>query len=156
MYFPTIDNFDYRHGGYKRVDRAIEYMLDGNSDFDKIISISCLGPSSHYVYDLETANNHFSAGIGQIVVHNTDSVMVNLNIKDRKECQYWGERLAQEISGVKAGDPLPFSTEKHSVDRPGLFLKPLEMEFEKAMLLFCIKPKMYAAYLISSITMTIQ
>jgi DNA polymerase elongation subunit (family B) len=29
------------------------------------------------VYDLTTANHHFQAGIGDIIVHNTDSVMVN-------------------------------------------------------------------------------
>ncbi len=115
----------------------------------RIKNIIILGQTDQYVYDLETDNHHFCAGVGQIVVHNTDSVMVNLNIKDKKECQYWGERLAQEISGVKIGDFLPNSTEKHLVNIPGLFLKPLEMEFEKAMLLFCIKPKMYAAYLIN-------
>ena len=31
-----------------------------------------------YVYDLQTKNHHFMAGVGQIVVHNTDSVMVEL------------------------------------------------------------------------------
>ena len=30
-----------------------------------------------YVYDLETENHHFAAGIGLLVVHNTDSVMVD-------------------------------------------------------------------------------
>lgn len=30
-----------------------------------------------YVYDLETENHHFAAGIGRLVVHNTDSVMVD-------------------------------------------------------------------------------
>ena len=29
-----------------------------------------------YVYDLTTDNGHFHAGVGQMVVHNTDSVMI--------------------------------------------------------------------------------
>ena len=31
-----------------------------------------------YVYDLETENHHFSAGIGNIVVHNTDSLYISI------------------------------------------------------------------------------
>lgn len=31
-----------------------------------------------FVYDLETENHHFSAGVGRMIVHNTDSVMVAL------------------------------------------------------------------------------
>ena len=37
----------------------------------KIIS---LGKTKQYVYDLETENHHFSAGIGKLIVHNTDCV----------------------------------------------------------------------------------
>ena len=29
-----------------------------------------------YVYDLTTSNHHFSAGVGRIVVHNTDSIFM--------------------------------------------------------------------------------
>lgn len=36
--------------------------------------IEKLGQTSDYVYDLETENNHFSAGIGRMIVHNTDSI----------------------------------------------------------------------------------
>lgn len=107
-----------------------------------------LGILDEDVFDIETENHHFAAGPGRMIVHN--SVMVDLHIKDSKQCQYWGELLAQEISGVKAGDFLPGSkTEKHLVDVPGLFPSPLGTEFEKAMRLFCIKKKKYAAYLIS-------
>ena len=125
---------------------------------NKITKITNLGSTKEYVYDLETENHHFSAGIGRLIVHNTDSVMVDLKITDSKQCQYWGEKLSQEISGVKKGMLLPgfshLSKEEiqphhlHTEDIKGLFLSPLEMEFEKAMRLFCIKPKKYAAYLV--------
>jgi DNA polymerase elongation subunit (family B) len=35
-----------------------------------------------YVYDLETENHHFAVGPGALVVHNTDSLFVNFNVKD--------------------------------------------------------------------------
>ena len=35
-----------------------------------------LGSESREVYDLETENHHFHAGVGQMMVHNTDSVFV--------------------------------------------------------------------------------
>lgn len=40
-----------------------------------IKKLSELPSPSQYVYDLETENHHFSAGIGEMVVHNTDSLM---------------------------------------------------------------------------------
>lgn len=113
-----------------------------------IKSITYLNTTNQYVYDLETESHHFSAGIGRLIVHNTDSVMVDMNITDSKMCNYWGELLEQEISGVKKGITLlpGKKDEYHTEDIPGLFLSPLAMEFEKAMRLYCIKPKMYAAY----------
>ena len=39
-----------------------------------------------FVYDLETHNHHFQAGVGQIIVHNTDSVMVHFpKLRDTPE-----------------------------------------------------------------------
>jgi DNA polymerase elongation subunit (family B) len=35
-----------------------------------------------YVYDLTTNNHHFAAGIGNIIVHNTDSVFFKFNLLD--------------------------------------------------------------------------
>lgn len=39
---------------------------------NRIKKIFNLGASEQYVYDLETENHHFQAGIGQQIVHNTD------------------------------------------------------------------------------------
>ena len=38
----------------------------------KIQKIIDLGKTEQYVYDLETENHHFQAGVGQMIVHNTD------------------------------------------------------------------------------------
>lgn len=39
-------------------------------------------PYTGYVYDLTTDNHHFQAGIGRLIVHNTDSLMLRFTIKD--------------------------------------------------------------------------
>jgi DNA polymerase delta subunit 1 len=65
----------------------------------------------------------------RIVYNDTDSSMVDLNLKDPKECSIWGHRLSKEISG--------------------LFPPPLKIEFEKAMLMLCLKKKKYAAIFIN-------
>ena len=39
---------------------------------------------SEYVYDLTTENHHFAAGIGNMIVHNTDSVFFTFNLEDPK------------------------------------------------------------------------
>lgn len=125
----------------------LTYKESREENADIIKKIIPLGVLDEDVFDIETENHHFAAGPGRMIVHN--SVMVDLHIKDSKECQYWGELLAQEISGVKAGELLPASkTERHLVDVPGLFPPPLGTEYEKGMRLFCIKKKKYAAYLI--------
>jgi DNA polymerase delta subunit 1 len=38
--------------------------------------IENLGTTDDYVYDLETGNHHFAAGVGKMIVHNTDSIFV--------------------------------------------------------------------------------
>jgi DNA polymerase elongation subunit (family B) len=95
---------------------------------NKILSIEEIEYKGKYVYDIETENHHFAAGIGRLIVSNTDSSMVDLGIKDTKQCNEWGNRLAEEISK--------------------LFPPPLRMEFEKAMTLLCLKKKKYAAFLV--------
>ena len=49
-------------------------ITKGYQQFDKdtIKKIFKLGKTEQYVYDLETENHHFQAGIGQMIVHNTD------------------------------------------------------------------------------------
>jgi DNA polymerase elongation subunit (family B) len=37
-------------------------------------------PSGEYVYDLTTDNHHFAAGVGDMIVHNTDSVFFTFNL----------------------------------------------------------------------------
>jgi DNA polymerase elongation subunit (family B) len=128
----------------QRRDLALASSVD--TEADKIKKIIPLGYSLEDVFDLETENHHFGAGIGRIIVHN--SVMMRIpQIRNSKECNYWGIRLAQEISGIKPGEK-DCDGILWPEGRPGLFPSPLAMEFEKAMRLLCLKKKKYAAYLI--------
>lgn len=49
-------------------------------DFNKIIEINDLGYINDYVYDLETDIGHFHAGVGSLIVKNTDSVFFSPKI----------------------------------------------------------------------------
>lgn len=56
---------------------------------------------SGYVYDLETENHHFSAGIGNIVVHNTDSNYVSFPHMDTSiTCWDYAIEVAKMVSAL--------------------------------------------------------
>lgn len=61
---------------------------------------------------------------GRIIYGDTDSFMIDLGIKDKKECHYWGNKLVGEINS--------------------LFEDPIKMEFEKADDGIFFKKKKYA------------
>lgn len=65
-----------------------------------------MGPCNDYVYDLTTENHHFQAGVGQMIVHNTDSIFTlmdhvdsdNLDDMVRKTGKlYWMDEAWAEI-----------------------------------------------------------
>ena len=79
-----------------------------------------LPPQSTFVYDIETTNGHFGAGVGQMVVHNTDSVYFSVgDDEDLKECFRVGEEICKAIND-KYGYPIVLEMEK--VYYPMLYL----------------------------------
>ena len=61
------------------------------------------------VYDLETENHHFAAGVGEIIVHNTDSVFFNPKITDPKTGEVQKDKKSLEMSiqlGVWASETI--------------------------------------------------
>ena len=46
----------------------------------KIITLPFSDEENTYVYDLTTDNHHFAAGIGNMIVHNTDSIFYTFNL----------------------------------------------------------------------------
>ena len=79
-------------------------------------------PYEGYVYDLTTDNHHFQAGIGKMIVHNTDSIFIKFPTKDLAESIELGQKSAARITE--------------------LCRKPYKIEYEKTMfpfVMFCRK-----------------
>jgi hypothetical protein len=119
-------------------DRAILYFLNKRTDLlltrntprTKIELIEHgLEPGSEYIYDIQTRDGTFSAGIGELIVKNTDSIFLKLqfNTNDKELCRRKTFDLA-----TKCGDKLT----KEVFNR-----KPIEMEFEKVFQPFILLTK---------------
>ena len=94
----------------------------------KIIDIQYNG----YVYDLTTENHHFAAGVGNLIVHNTDSVFYTFNLQD--------------LNGnpIRGKDALEITIElaQQAGDIAAKFLKgPHDFEYEKTFMPFCLLSK---------------
>ena len=89
--------------------------------------------NDRYVYDLTTENHHFAAGIGNLIVHNTDSVFFTFNLKDPKTSQPIRGKRALEITIEIAQDAAKLCTQ---------FLKsPMELSYEKTLMPFILLSK---------------
>lgn len=90
-------------------------------------------PYEGYVYDLTTENHHFAAGIGNMIVHNTDSVFFTFNLQDPKTGEPIRGKKALEITIEIAQDAAHLCTD---------FLKPpMELSYEKTLMPFIILSK---------------
>ena len=87
----------------------------------KIMKIEPWGTTENYVYDLETGNHHFGAGVGQIIAHNTDSTMIKYVDKEyfdgitRPQRIEISKRIAKEVSDVLGG-PMQLNFENYFTD----------------------------------------
>ena len=88
--------------------------------------VNSLG-TNKYVYDLTTENHHFHAGVGQLIVHNTDSVMFTLpEVTEAGEAWKQARQIESEINKI--------------------FPKKVYFELEKVMSkMISFKKKMYYA-----------
>lgn len=82
--------------------------------------------NNDYVYDLTTDNNHFAAGVGNLIVHNTDSIYVKF------DTPYEGQAHMDEV--FRLSEVAADSCSK-------LFKKPIDLEFEKVMWPFILFSK---------------
>lgn len=99
-------SYDYVKGGYQ-ISVGEETKEDG-----RILKIIDLGLIDDYVYDLETENHHFSAGVGELVVHNTDSTMPDIGITDPKLAWEKASQLEKELTALY---PSPMNIELEMV-----------------------------------------
>jgi DNA polymerase delta subunit 1 len=107
-------------------------------DPNRIEKISECDDVSGYVYDLTTRNHHFAAGVGTLIVHNTDSVMCKLypTLQD-------DQRYDMAAHFVKA--------EAVAADITKLFKPPIQLEFEKCYYpYFLVSKKRYAGLMFTN------
>ena len=82
-----LSDLGYNISVYVRSDKLSIYRLSVThgkqryKDITAIKKIEEVGSCDGYVYDLETESHHFAAGVGRLVVHNTDSLYVACNPK---------------------------------------------------------------------------
>jgi DNA polymerase elongation subunit (family B) len=90
-------------------------------------------PYKDYVYDLTTENHHFAAGIGNLIVHNTDSVFFTFNLENAET----GEKIV--------GKPALEMTIEIAQDAAALcsqWLKPpMDLAYEKTLMPFILLSK---------------
>jgi len=85
-----------------------------------------------YVYDLTTENHHFAAGIGNLVVHNTDSVFFTFNLQTPE---------GKPIRGKEALE-ITIELAQEAGHLASSFLKgPHDLEYEKTFMPFCLLSK---------------
>ena len=86
-----------------------------------------------YVYDLTTENHHFAAGVGNMIVHNTDSVFFTFNLENPNTGEKIVGKPALEMTIEIAQDAADLCTQ---------FLKPpMELTYEKTLMPFVLLSK---------------
>jgi DNA polymerase elongation subunit (family B) len=99
---------------------------------DKVKSIEPIHNYTGYVYDLTTENHHFAAGVGDLIVHNTDSVFFTFNLQTTD---------GNEIRGKKALE-ITIELAQEAGELASAFLKgPHDLEYEKTFMPFCLLSK---------------
>ncbi len=95
----------------------------------KIVDI----PYTGFVYDLTTENHHFAAGVGNMIVHNTDSVFFIFNLTNVETGEKIVGKDALEITIELAQEAAHYST---------MFLKPpMNLAYEKTLMPFALLSK---------------
>jgi DNA polymerase elongation subunit (family B) len=85
-----ISQLRYKTSINVRSDKTDIYRVTGTKSYQqknprKIRRIENLGPTMDFVYDLQTDNHHFAAGVGKMIVHNTDSIFCLIGAKHLKK-----------------------------------------------------------------------
>jgi hypothetical protein len=107
-----------------------DYLYD--TDKTRIVSMHEI-PYEGFVYDLTTENHHFAAGIGNMIVHNTDSVFFTFNLENPNTGTKIRGKPALEATIEIAQDVAQLCTQ---------FLKPpMELSYEKTLMNFILLAK---------------
>ena len=130
-----FENCRIRGGGSEAYQICIVGPSRDDDDLCLVTSMEHLVdfPAGDYVYDFTTENHHFSAGIGTLVVHNTDSVFFTFNLEDPATGEKIRGQKALEVTIEIAQEVAKLCTQ---------FLKPpMELSYEKTLMPFILLSK---------------
>ena len=114
-------------------DEYVMTYVPNDTHYDNKIKKLIEIPYDDYVYDVTTDNHHFAAGIGNMIVHNTDSVFFTFNLEDPKTKEPIRGKDALEITIEIAQDAAHLCTQ---------WLKPpMELSYEKTLMPFILLSK---------------
>ena len=129
-YLNSKNHFEYHisEGEDNSVIITLDLLKKSSKNITKIQEI----PYQGFVYDLTTENHHFAAGVGNIIVHNTDSVFFTFNLQTPDGKPIRGKQaleitieLAQEAGHLASS----------------LLKGPHDLEYEKTFMPFCLLSK---------------
>jgi DNA polymerase elongation subunit (family B) len=125
--------FDRAHPLYRRRTATNAYHpVHVNDDAGTVLEMREIDYSG-YVYDLTTENHHFGAGIGNMIVHNTDSVFFTFNLENPETGEKIRGKPALEMTIEIAQDAADLCTQ---------WLKPpMELSYEKTLMPFYLLAK---------------
>lgn len=134
----------YRPGCKIEFESDFYFMYYGNHDLDdKVRKIELVHENyEDYVYDLETENGYYQAGIGEINIKNTDSTMVHIPGLSRQKMDAMAYKMEKDING----HPDIFDKKTGELIEPAkesIFPPPLMLEYEKGMYGIFMRKKMY-------------
>ena len=119
--------------GTNQITHLISYQKTPFEEIETVRDIETIVDYSGFVYDLTTENHHFAAGVGSLIVHNTDSVFFIFNLTDKETGQKIVGKDALEITIELAQEAAHYSS---------MFLKPpMNLAYEKTLMPFALLSK---------------
>jgi hypothetical protein len=130
-YLNSKNHFEYHitEGENNSVIVMLDLLKKSSKNIKKMHEI----PYEGYVYDLTTENHHFAAGVGNMIVHNTDSVFFTFNLENPNTGEKIRGKPALEATIEIAQDVADLCTR---------YLKPpMELTYEKTLMPFILLSK---------------
>ena len=119
--------------GTSRMSYTLTYQKTPFVEAETVRDIETIAGYNGYVYDLTTENHHFAAGIGNMIVHNTDSVFFIFNLTNKDTGEKIVGKDALEITIELAQEAAHYSS---------MFLKPpMNLAYEKTLMPFALLSK---------------
>ena len=119
--------------GTSRMSYTLTYKKTPFVEAETVRDVETIAGYNGYVYDLTTENHHFAAGIGNMIVHNTDSVFFIFNLTNKDTGEKIVGKDALEITIELAQEAAHYSS---------MFLKPpMNLAYEKTLMPFALLSK---------------